>query len=596
MIPNTSTEDLFTQGKSAYQAGQYQEAISSLQTVLQHNPTHGDALSLLATIYFRAEMYQDAATLLEKFITICPNDESGWYQLAISYIRLNQLQNAENTLTKGIDLSNVTWVLWATLIDLHLTQNNVECAIEVGEHAVNKLAANPHPAPLCNLGNAFIRAKNYSRAIDVLETAKQMDPHNLAILGNLALAATKDNNWLQAKEYYQQALTLAPSSFEIHSNYAIALRDHGDLEQARIIMEKALAIRPNQYAEKFYFADLLYETGEFDKSIEQYNEVISSNSPDVDMHKVHFGLSFSLLITGNYQQGWREYQWRDLSITLNHYQPRFPDVPLWRGETLNNKILLVIAEQGYGDTLQFARYLEQLQLKQPKAIYFCVPPELASLLGKSFDNIGILIDFNDIPHHDYYVHLLQIPEIEKTELTNIPNRIPYLKTFKTDRDYWKQELAQYAGIKVGVVWKGDPNNVSDYKRSIPYNIISILFELRDIQFITLQIDRNKMEKLPANVIDLTNQLTDFAKTAALIENLDLVITPCTAVAHLAGALGKPTWILLAHVPDWRWGTTGSSSPWYSTVRLFRQTQRAQWETVVDNVKSCLKSEYDIESP
>ena len=280
---------------------------------------------------------------------------------------------------------------------------------------------------------------------------------------------------------------------------------------------------------------------------------------------------------GDFAEGWDEYEWRLRSTERKG--PRFPERP-WQGENLAGKHIYVQAEQGFGDTLQFARYLPLLAARAGR-VTLRVHQQLVTLLRESLPGIAVLGDRGDpAPYHCDAV-LLSLPRLFKTRLETIPAEVPYLRPPAELAQRWKERLADMAGLKVGVVWAGNPEHVNDTRRSIDLHLLAPLFAVPGVSFASLQVgpraaDLKKLRRAkkgeadkPA-VADLSSAFADFADSAGAVSALDLVITVDTSVAHLAGALGKPVWVLLPWVTDWRWMLVREDNPWYPTMRLFRQ--------------------------
>jgi hypothetical protein len=278
------------------------------------------------------------------------------------------------------------------------------------------------------------------------------------------------------------------------------------------------------------------------------------------------------------ERGWESYEWRLRSGALDGLHER--EAPLWTGEALAGRRLLVWAEQGLGDTLQFVRYAALLA-GQGVDVVVEVQPELERLVRQSLPQVEVVARGQRLPQFDVHAPLMSLPHLLHTRLDTIPAEVPYL---------FAEEAADRLGardgrLRVGLVWAGNPQHKNDRRRSLNPNVLAPLSSLRDIQWFSLQPGTTTPP--PLDLVDLTADLTDFADTAALLMQLDLVVTVDTSVAHLAGALGRPVWILLPYAADWRWLVERSDSPWYPSARLYRQSAPGDWPSVVERLRADL---------
>ncbi len=299
-----------------------------------------------------------------------------------------------------------------------------------------------------------------------------------------------------------------------------------------------------------------------------------------------------MLTQGRLAEGWREYEWRS---QCQEFGNRWFSQPLWDGTPLGDKGLLVHAEQGLGDTLQFIRYQPLLKQHCSNVIVEVQAPLLPILELAGFS--GLVGRQTPLPPFDVQVPILSLPGILKTTLDNLPTRVPYLRARENLVAHWRRELSGVRSLKVGIVWQGSPTYAEDRYRSIPLSWFAVLAQVPGVQLYSLQKGpgSEQLQGLDGrfSVIDLgsraDNETGAFMDTAAIMKNLDLVITSDTASAHLAGALGVPVWVALRISPDWRWLIEGESSPWYPTMRLFRQTEFENWRPVFDRMAAALRS-------
>ena len=400
-----------------------------------------------------------------------------------------------------------------------------------------------------NCGNLLREMQRHAEALAMFERALQCDAHYAEAYNNLGGTLVDLHRHEEALLCFERALRLAPDYLDAHYNLGNALQLLGRTGAALCSYERALAIAPD----------------------------------DVEA-RVNAGIC--RLLQGDLQGGWRWYESRWRRLPLPDHAP-----PQWRGDApLAGKTILVYAEQGLGDTIQMCRYVALLAA-QGADVVLRVQPALKALLSQLAGARMVLADGEPLPAFDYHCSLMSLPFAFDTSLATIPAGAPYLRADPARAAAWAQRLGAPAGRRIGLAWSGNRGHDRDGSRSIPLMQLRGLFGA-DAQFVSLQpelraIDRIVLEN-DQRIASHAAQLTDFAETAALIAQLDLVISVDTSVAHLAAAMGKPVWLLLAYAPDWRWLLERDDSPWYPTMRLFRQSVRGDWDGVVAEVARALR--------
>lgn len=427
-----------------------------------------------------------------------------------------------------------------------------------------------HVGALHLVGLIASRQGHLTEAIAFYSRVIALQPQHLEAHNNLGIALMQLGRSAEAIATYRQALKLAPRSPEVQVNLGNALQAQGDLTQSVRCYEQALALNPNLSAVHKNLAHVLRMQGQTKAAILHHKQAIAPVPNDAE---AHFGYAFTLLIDGNLEAGFAEYEWR---WRLAYNRPRQFTQPRWDGAPLNGKTLLLWAEQGFGDTLQFVRYVPLLA-KQGRVIVEC-QPSLRSLLTSVPEIAQVIAQGEPLSPFDLQAPLLSVPHLLKTTIDTIPTCVPYLKP---DR------LVELPGqFKIGIAWAGDPKNPINQRRSCP---VDQFLKLRSISNVTLySLQKDYATELPKDVIDLSNRLQNFADTAAIVAGLDLVISIDTAVAHLAGAMGKRVWVVLPFSPDWRWLLHRSDCPWYPTMRVFRQPQANDWDSVFTQVEAELR--------
>ena len=350
----------------------------------------------------------------------------------------------------------------------------------------------------------------------------------------------------EALACFEQALAIDEHYAEAHSNRGVALQGQGRFPEALAAYQRAIQLQP-EGAEPRYNRSML------------------------------------LLLLGDLPQGWAEYEWRWRRREMRPLVRNLPR-PLWDGGDLGGQTLFLHAEQGLGDTLQFIRYLPQVLQRNGQVIVEC-QAELKSLLWQSGPAVQWMEAGEPLPAFDWHCPLLSLPRVLGTTLSSLPRPIPYLQAQAEAVQHWRERLAaESRGGKVGLVWAGRPQHKNDRHRSLNLSALTPLGSVPNTSFYSLQKGpaAQQAQSPPGGMrlIDHTEELKDFADTAALVANLDLVISVDTAVVHLAGAMGKEVWVLLPFVPDWRWLLEREDSPWYPSLRLFRQPALGDWDSVI----------------
>jgi hypothetical protein len=328
--------------------------------------------------------------------------------------------------------------------------------------------------------------------------------------------------------------------------------------------------------------------GELDEALSVCQRAIQLRP---DHAGAHWNKSLVLLLKGDFAQGWAEYEWRWQSKDFRSPRRDFPQ-PQWRGEDPSGRTILLHAEQGFGDTIQFIRYAPLLAGRGARVIVEC-QPELQRLLGGVEGIQHLTARGEPLPPFDLHTPLLSLPLAWGTRVKTIPGNVPYIKPDPALVGAWRGRLAGDSALKVGLVWAGSPIRKDDRYRSLPLSSLAPLAGVKGVSFYSLQKGKatEQAQNPPPgmNLIDMTEEIKDFADTAALISHLDLVITVDTAVAHLAGAMAKRVWTMLEFVPAWRWLLNREDSPWYPTMRLFRQPAIRDWATVIRRVAGELQN-------
>jgi predicted O-linked N-acetylglucosamine transferase (SPINDLY family) len=409
-------------------------------------------------------------------------------------------------------------------------------------------------------------------------------PHHIDALHFSGVLANQLGHAQRAVDLISLALKINPNNAAAHSNLGLALYALKHFDEALASYNSALALKPNNVETHYNCGNVLLALNRFNEALISYNHVLAIKPDHAD---AHWGASWCYLSLGDFDNGWKEYEWRWQTDDFKNYVRHFSK-PQWFGEeSLRGKtILLHNNEQGLGDTLQFCRYAKQVADLGAQVILE-VPKTLLALLAKLEGVSQLIAQGSTLPAFDFHCPLLSLPLAFKTRLDSIPANIPYLFSEPDKVKQWQTVLGEKIKPRIGLVWSGNAAQKNDHNRSLAlHKLLPLLTP--DYQFISLQkelrdTDRELLMQQPL-LQYYGEQINDFTDTAALCELMDVVISVCTSVAHLAAAMGKPTWILLSYSPDWRWLMDRCDSPWYPTVRLFRQNQRGDWQGVIERLQ------------
>jgi tetratricopeptide (TPR) repeat protein len=440
-----------------------------------------------------------------------------------------------------------------------------------------------------NLGNALNDLQQYADAAECYQQALRLKPNYQKALNNLGNCYMDLDRHAEAAECYQQILQMNPGYPKGHSNLGNALRQLGRLDEAVAACRRALELEPNNAEALNNLAAALLDQGHTAEALAAFDQAIQQR-PDYAEARMNRGMAW--LMCGDYARGWEEYEWRWQSKA---FVPRGFPQPLWDGSPLEGRTILVHAEQGLGDTLQFLRYLPAVKERGGTVLLEC--SRALHKLAADLEGVDQFLTPGDaLPPMDVHVPLLSLPHVLALPEPRQMQNVPYLHPKPELLEHWRQRLAAIPGFKVGINWQGNPKYPSDRQRSLPLSHFLPLADIPGVRLISLQknagVEQLQDLKDPSTVLDLGSQLDNdsgpFLDTAAVMTLLDLVITCNTAVAHVAGALAARVWVLLSTSPDWRFLTQGQTTDWYPTMRLFRQRAAGEWGPVLKQVADELR--------
>lgn len=436
-----------------------------------------------------------------------------------------------------------------------------------------------------NVGNIHRLAGRFSDAADAFRQVLSLNGKDFEAwqqLGNVLRMLGQEDD---AADCFSQAIVLNPDFYQACLDLGNTLRSLGQTENAIGCYRRAVEINPGYALAHYNLGVGLMEQGSMDAAIACYRKALDI---DPQLVEAKWNCALCMLANGNFTEGWKLFEAR---LARPAEPARQFAAPRWNGEDLAEKTILIHAEQGFGDTLQFARYIALLsKFCKPAGIVLECQPELKRLL-QCIPGVARIVagGIESLPHHDVHLPLLSLPLMFGTTPETIPSRVPYVTAQASLIEKWKRRLAAEPRKKAGLVWAGRATHPRDARRSIVPERLVPLLDMADICFVSLQAEvPGRDAPVHANLLDHTPELEDFAETAALIAQLDLVISVDTAVAHLAGAMGKRVWLLNPYESEWRWMRDRSDSPWYPSMTIFRQEQPGLWDGVLSRVAAELK--------
>ncbi|WP_246208386.1 tetratricopeptide repeat protein [Bradyrhizobium rifense] len=435
-----------------------------------------------------------------------------------------------------------------------------------------------------NLGGLLIKLRRLDEAEVNLREACKLRPNFPEALNNLGDLLRLRGRPEEAEACCREALRLKPDYVPAQLILGNALREAGRFHEAEPCYRAALDRNPAWPEARNNLGTLLYDLGRVEEAIQSLRTAVSQRPDYAD---AHFNLGITLLLAGQFDEGWREYEWRWKQEMKKPHLRGFSQ-PLWDGGDIGDRVLLLHAEQGLGDTLQFCRFVPAIAAGRRVVLEVQRPllPLLTGLPG--FERVVACGD--PLPSFDLHCPLLSLTRVLGTTLDTIPREASYLRADPQRVAAWRERVGQLDGMRVGLVWAGNQTMSGDRRRSIPLERFSELADLPGVSFVSLQKGPGASQSPPQGLSlhDWTDDLHDFGETAALIEALDLVISVDTGVAHLAGALGRPVWLLNRFDRCWRWLLNRDDSPWYPSLRQFRQIQPGDWTSVLRNVRAELE--------
>ena len=542
---------VFGEAVALHRAGQLREAERIYARVLKVAPDHFDALNLLGAVKIQQGQFGEAQRLFGAAIKINPRIPAAWCNLGQAQYALKRPADALQSFDKARALAPED-------VDI------------LYQHA-----------------NALLALDRPREALAELEVVLARKPQHFEARLNSGLAQAKLENPECALADFDSALALVPQHPVAHFNRGVVLIKLGRYAEAVAANERAIAAAPDYVAAWLNRGMALAQLRRFEEAIASYGEVLARRKDNAD---AHFNRALALLTTGDYRRGFEDYEWRWRRTGVP--APKNRGRRLWLGEfPLAGKTILLHAEQGLGDTIQFARYAPLVAAQGAKVVLE-VQPELKSLLSRLDGVTAVVARGEAPPPFDVHCPLGSLPLARKTELPVVPAPIPYLSADHAHLQKWSARIKKLPHPRIALAWAGNPAHDNDRNRSIALSALAPLLAM-PASFISIQRDVRSADvaqlAATAQLTHLGGELADLNDTAGVLAMCDLLITVDTAPAHLAGAMGRPVWVLVPFAPDWRWMLDGEITPWYPSARVFRQSALADWNAVIARAAAALQS-------
>lgn len=581
--------DLFEAAMQHHRAGDLAQAEALYRQVLVANPRHDDSLHLLGLAIFQSGRRDLGLEMARQALAMSPDKATYHSNLAGMFAEQEAWDQAELCYREVIRLTPLDAVTHNRLGDLLFRQSRLDEAAACFRQATRLRPdyAEAHN----NLGAVCYRQGDRGQAVACYRRALALDPQRAEMQRNLGTALYDLRQFEEAVAAFSAALALAPNDPPTLNHLGAGLLRLDRLAEAAAAFEAAIRLDPGFGDARSNLSVVYTRQAQPAESVACCRAALGATPANAN---AHYNLALGLLAMGAMEEGWREYEWR-WAVEPGRSHRRHAEVPLWLGEPAEGRTLLVHVEQGQGDAIQFCRYIPMVRARGLRVVVEVFPSLLR--LFRSLPGIDVLVPLGaPLPPFDLQCPMLSLPLAFGTTVGTIPAETPYLHPDASDAEAWRQRLLSGTaeGPCVGIVWAGSarpdwPISAEiDRRRSLPPERLAPLFAVPGLQFYSLQKDGPRLPPGFA-VHDPMPQMADFADTAALVANLDLVITVDTAVAHLAGALGRPVWLLDRFDHCWRWLAGRQDSPWYPGLRVFRQPVPGDWDPVLAEVAGDLRA-------
>jgi tetratricopeptide (TPR) repeat protein len=566
-------------GRHAFAIEWFARAITQDTTVAGYFSDLGEALQL-------CNRFDEAIKAYDRALQMQPDVLESWRQLGSLLRRQDRLSEAAQAYDRALQLAPENADLWHLLGEVLKAQDRRDEAVLAFDQV---LKFEPGHVDAANAaGLVHFEAERYDAAIARFDLSLQQRPDQAGVLCLKGISLRRLRRYQEALANGERAHALAPHDPDIANSLGCILQNLGRHDDAIAVFDKAITIRPAFAEFHNHRGTSLAELHRFDEAFASFDRAIALKP---DFADAHWNAALFKLLVGDFAAGWAAREWGRKCRAVGFVERSF-DAPLWLADApLAGKTILLHSDEGLGDTIQFGRYATMVA-EQGAHVLLEVDPVLQPLLANVAGVAACLKrGLDPLPPADFHCPLSSLPLAFATRLETIPVMPSYLPAPARDRlQRWEERLGPHDRLRIGLVWSGNPAHLNDHNRSLPLQSLAPILDL-DARFVSLQkdvrpSDREVLAAQPA-IVDLTADIGDFVDTAALISCLDLVLTVDTSVAHLSAALGKPTWVMLPHTPDYRWLLSRDDSPWYPSVRLFRQDNSRNYTAVIARIREAL---------
>ena len=573
-------------GNALRELSQPEQALVHAVKAVELQPGFSIGHNHLGAIYLALGKHEQAADCFRRAVSLLPAYFEARFNLGVTLQSLGRLAESAEQLAEAAWLRPGSAMTHSMLAAVRFGQRQFEEAAHCFQRVLQLEGGSPDVHN--NLGVVYSSLRRWEEAADCFQRAIDLSPGHAEAHRNLGSVLRETGKVEQAVSALREALRLNPNYAEAWASLALALVEAGDPETALECSQRASALNPRLVAAHNHQGVALFEMGRRQEALASYDRALALEPNQADAHK---NRALLWLLEGKLSEGWTEYEWR--WKCAESPPPSFAQPP-WDGSPLEGRTILLYAEQGLGDTLQFVRYAQLVCERGGRVILSC-QRALVPLLERCRHIERLVAQGDPLPPFDVHAPLVSLPRIFGTTLDNVPATAPYLDADPRLVERWREEVRALAGFKIGIAWQGSRNYRRDRARSVPLAAFVALAAVPGVRLISLQ-KGDGSEQLGdvagrCAVLDLASRLDEssgaFMDTAAVMKNLDLVITSDTSIPHLAGALGVPVWVALPHICDWRWLLDRDDSPWYPTMRLFRQAVRGDWQEVFERIAAAL---------
>jgi tetratricopeptide (TPR) repeat protein len=569
-----------------HQSGQVRAAEQLYRQILAAEPRHVDALNLLGAACLNLGQTSEAIGHLQKATQFGPNYSSAHDNLGVALASAGRFHEAASCFRRALELNPNNA---STMVNLGSALSKQGLIQEAAAAYFDAVRMQPGSAPAhYELGNTLAKLNRMDAAVASLREAIRLRPKYSEAWNNLGNLLNKLGQLAEAERCFRQAIAIKPNYSRALANLGVALTEQGRLDEAVATLEHLVQIDPTFAEGHNNLGVARMKQGRLDEALADFETSLRLKPDYAEAPK---NRAIAWLQQGDYARGWPAFESRWQSKEYPKYSF---NAPVWDGSPLAGRTILLHAEQGLGDTMQFVRYAPLVQQRGGRVIVQAQRP-LLPLLSRSTGIDQLIAPDEPIPAIDCYASLMSLPALLGTTMETVPHEVPYLATDPLLVEKWKRELAAIDAFKVAIAWQGNPDYRGDHLRSIPLREFAPLAAVSQVRLLSLQRGHGA-EQLAEPLLAFNVQTFDedfdrsgaFLDTAAVMQAVDLVVTSDTAIAHLAGALGVPVWVPLPYSPDWRWMLERSDSPWYPTMRLFRQKTVGRWDNVFAEIADALR--------